>query len=251
MSAHISDALSQNSQYPVHHWIRKHGRENIRMSVLEECPEDLEYLNYVERYWIRALKDLGHTLLNISEGGKGVLGVPAWNKGLPMSVEQKELLRSINIGKVLTEDHRISISMGVVKHFEQNGHKSVYEFWVDKYGEDEAMTLLEAKRAKASASLSGIGNPMYGRSGLLAPAYGRVAEKHPMFGTHHTEEAKKKISEKTKGRPKPEATRLRMSFGQHRRLHMITVKPSCRWCLGDSLEDVLKEKDTALDGDVG
>jgi hypothetical protein len=51
------------------------------------------------------------------------------------------------------------------------------------------------KRAERSAFYSGEGNPMFGMSGPLAPCYGRTGSKHPMFGKHHTEEAKAKISQ--------------------------------------------------------
>ena len=46
---------------------------------------------------------------------------------------------------------------------------------------------------------SGAGNPMYGKSGILAPCYGRTGSAHPMFGNTHTEEARIKISNATKG----------------------------------------------------
>jgi hypothetical protein len=50
------------------------------------------------------------------------------------------------------------------------------------------------KRERMSQRVSGKGNPMYGRAKEDAPGYGRTGTKHPMFGKHHTEEAKAKIS---------------------------------------------------------
>jgi hypothetical protein len=49
-----------------------------------------------------------------------------------------------------------------------------------------------------SKRVSGSGNPMYGRSGKDASCFGRIGNKHPMFGKHHTAEAKKKISNSLK-----------------------------------------------------
>lgn len=38
---------------------------------------------------------------------------PPWNKGVPMSDEQKEKLRQINLGKTLSEEHRKAIGDGL------------------------------------------------------------------------------------------------------------------------------------------
>jgi HNH endonuclease/NUMOD3 motif len=50
------------------------------------------------------------------------------------------------------------------------------------------------RRAQMSERNSGSGNPMFGVRGKDAPCYGRSGDKHPMFGKHHTTEAKEKIS---------------------------------------------------------
>lgn len=50
------------------------------------------------------------------------------------------------------------------------------------------------RREKKRLEMSGAGNPMYGLPKEEAPCFGRTGDKHPMFGKHHTEEAKSKIS---------------------------------------------------------
>lgn len=251
LSGHKSQAFTKKSRLAVHCWMRKHGPDLILGEVMEYCPiDDLPYLNYAEKYWIQSLKEFGHRLLNHTDGGEGVLGLPAWNKGLPMSEDHKRMLRNIHLGSNHTEEQRHAISKGVRKHFEKNGHKPVYDFWVDSYGKDLADILREEKRKKASSSLSGTGNPMYGKSGQDAPCYGRVGSAHPMYGTHHTDEAKERISKATKGRPKSEITKIRMSFANHIRHHSSNAKESCRWCSGDSLDVVISVKEKELDGVV-
>lgn len=47
--------------------------------------------------------------------------------------------------------------------------------------------------------MTGEGNPQFGKKGELSTCYGRTGEKHPMFGKKHTEESRKKMSEKLKG----------------------------------------------------
>lgn len=53
-------------------------------------------------------------------------------------------------------------------------------------------------KALSALNSSRIGekNHMFGRRGELAPRFGITGEKHPMYGKHHTEEAKQKISSK-------------------------------------------------------
>lgn len=246
LSGHFSAAKHKKSSRKVLDWINKHGRDKIEMVILESCPDDLGYLNYAERYWIASLRDLGHDLLNHTLGGEGVPGLPAWNKDIPMSEEQKELMRIINTGKVLTKNHKQSIGLGVARHFEENGHKPVYDFWLEKYGKEEADRLRGLKKSKASATLSGEGNPMFGRSGQDAPCYGRVGELHPMFGTHHSEEAKARISKAHKGKKLSDATKLRMSFAQHTRSHQLKTKDTCIWCQGHDLQEEIKKRELEL-----
>ena len=50
------------------------------------------------------------------------------------------------------------------------------------------------RRTQKSIEMSGAGNPMYGLTRELAPCYGRTGDKHPMFGKHHTDASKAKIS---------------------------------------------------------
>jgi len=57
----------------------------------------------------------------------------------------------------------------------------------------------EETRKKLSKALSGCKNPMFGRSGVLAPSYGKRGKDSHMWGKHHTDAAKKKISDANKG----------------------------------------------------
>lgn len=60
---------------PVHKWMKKYGPENIRIRVLEHCPiNDIEYLDYAERYWIFSFTNFGYMLLNCDLGGRGGRG---------------------------------------------------------------------------------------------------------------------------------------------------------------------------------
>lgn len=195
------------------------------MEILEECPSDWDYLQYAERYWIMSLKDFGHNLLNHTDGGGGTRGM------------------------ALSENHKELIKLGVSRHFAENGQKSVYEYWVDHYGVVEADRRWNALKEKKSIAMSGEGNHMYGKTGQSAPCYGRVGVKHPMFGTHHSDEARARISASTTGRPKSEITKIRMSYANHIRHHSVKVKSTCKWCLGADLQIEIKKRELELNGE--
>ena len=58
--------------------------------------------------------------------------------------------------------------------------------WVDYWTSE--------RREYARRANSGSNNPMHGKKGRLAPCWGRRGPLHPMFGLHHTEAAREKIS---------------------------------------------------------
>jgi hypothetical protein len=57
-------------------------------------------------------------------------------------------------------------------------------------------------KQELSKENSGQNNPMYGKTGKLAPCYGRAKEKHPNFGKKMSAESSKRKSEKLTGVPK-------------------------------------------------
>jgi LysM repeat protein len=57
---------------PVHHWIRKHGPENIQGSIVECVPEEL--LDEREIYWVAYYRGISEKLLNLHGGGNSRAG---------------------------------------------------------------------------------------------------------------------------------------------------------------------------------
>ena len=71
---------------------------------------------------------------------------------------------------------------------------------------------LKVERSKIlSISMTGEGNHMFGKTGKLAPCYGRTGDKHPLFGIAPTPESNKKRSEKLSGVPKSEESNKKRS----------------------------------------
>jgi hypothetical protein len=105
-------------------------------------------------------------------------GKPTWNKGKEFSDESKEKMRAAKIGVVpwnkgnkkvkeikektkkevsLETKKKLSISHIGIAVGNKNGMfgKSVYNLWVEKYGEKEAIIRAQLRKEKSSASLKG------------------------------------------------------------------------------------------------
>jgi hypothetical protein len=96
----------------------KYGVEFFDFSILEKIEAEDAYelkiaIYEAEAFWIDYFKFLGFPLYNqrpASISNKGVKRGPAWNKGVPMSNEKKELLLKANKGRQISKEHKESIS---------------------------------------------------------------------------------------------------------------------------------------------
>lgn len=112
---------------PIDLAIKKYGRHNFILSIITEV-DTAEQAQYAEIDWIaRARNLLGkENVYNITDGGDGTCGIPAWNKGTKgiMKAWNKGIKGSIkpnkgsfkpghatyNKGKTLTKQHRDKLS---------------------------------------------------------------------------------------------------------------------------------------------
>lgn len=73
-SGHKHDAIhNKKRNLPVHNWMRKHGVENVGMFIIRTT-DDLDYVKFLEQVYIENLREHGFDLLNLTEGGDGVVG---------------------------------------------------------------------------------------------------------------------------------------------------------------------------------
>lgn len=95
--------------------IKKYGWENIKHEIILEnlCQSEAFY---AEKYLIKWYK-LHKLSYNITDGGEGTLGVPAWNKGKSWSDEVKKKFKIIHGGsnsywwhRPVSKEHRQHIS---------------------------------------------------------------------------------------------------------------------------------------------
>lgn len=128
----------------------RNGEKSFLFEIVEYV-EDVSILIEREQYWLDYYFEK-FDMYNIRKTADR-------NTGVTHSEETLLLLRKISD-----------------KHFEENGHKPVYEFWVERYGEDIADKKMEDYRTKHSERVSGEKNPMYGKIGALNPNIKRIGQ---------------------------------------------------------------------------
>jgi hypothetical protein len=126
-----------------------------------EFVEGLEELGQAEVDWIELLREDGHLLLNLSQGGLGPMGIE-W------TAEMREAARIRSTGR-----------KGVSRFAEDNPY----------HGRNHD----PEQRARWSKSRKGK------NSGPENPNYGRLGEDHPIFGHVMSEQARQQLAEKPKG----------------------------------------------------
>jgi group I intron endonuclease len=130
LAGHISS--SKTLKYPLYRWISKHGSESIHIDVIEVCHQN--DLADREKYWIAFYREVGNTLLNLTDGGDGV-------SGHRHSVETRAKMSTSRTGLIRSEAHRLSQSISLT-----------------------GLKRSEETKQRISQSKSGTNHPNYGRT---------------------------------------------------------------------------------------
>lgn len=204
LAEHRRDALA-GSRHIKHKWMRKHGVENIRIRVLEDCPVgDYDYLSYAERYWIEAMRELGHDLLNQTPGGIG-------GRGSTHSEATRAKMRASAPRTSGPEHHMFGVKQDP-DHVKRRIAKAAKARWTPEAREAQRQTWIE-------------NNPMAGVR--------LEGELNGFFGKNHTEDTRARMSESAKNRPPiSDETRMKMRVRNHNRWHTNRdiTKPDCEFC---------------------
>lgn len=173
-SQHVNYAIKRKGNSVLSEAIRKHGRENFTVEILEAC-NNVEEMNQKEISYIKDLNSLSPNGYNLDSGGK--------NKVMHQSTKDK--LSKIRLGKKVgpfTLEHRMAIS------------NSLKIAGIRPILTQEQIDL----RAKKQ---TGEGNGMFGNKHSeesknkmsLNKKGKKKGSENPFFGKKHSEETKQKI----------------------------------------------------------
>lgn len=167
--------------------IKKYGKENFIKETLEECKNE-DHLNEREIFWILNYNSTDKTIgYNISDGGK------EGDRKLGHDIVKNGIYNYwVNKYGKEEADRRKSIKIEKLKKIGKEGNKLTkngrYNIWVEKYGKEEANKRYEEWRLKIS----------------------QYQQYKLDNGWKHTEDAKEKISNARLGKKMSEETKNKM-----------------------------------------
>lgn len=216
---HLKSARA-GTKTPFYDWLRTmETDEDVYFQPMELVTgPELEELGAAERRWIVELRDDGHRLLNLTEGGLG-------SRGHVWTDEQRKAAGDRSRGR-----KRTNVPTGP-DHPSWGQHRT-----------DEQKARWSAQRKGMNA---GAKNPNFGKFGPDHPSFGhkmseeakaqlaevRRGENNPNYGKSASAETRSKMSAVRKGRPMPSSVR-----SAHTRHHTNkgVFKESCRHCIDDN-----------------
>ena len=213
LKQHVYAANKRKSKYPVYLWMRKHiaNGEEVSATVLEQNLTNEEALDKEQSYILK-FKEQGHSLLNATDGGRGLLNptqetrtkISKAHKGKPKSEEQRKLMaararnHSPEARKKMSEANK-------GRKVSQETRKKMSEARKGKKPHPNASS--KEARAKISNALKGREFSDEWRQKLSEARKGRIVSEETKeklsktsTGKTHTEGAKKKMSEIRKAR---------------------------------------------------
>lgn len=182
--------------------MRKYGIENFQIRIVDESEDEKLTLNVLEPKWIQKLKDDGHELYNLTEGGDGI-------PGLTHSDETRRKMSESQRGKKLTEDAKQKIrEANLGKSHSDETRKKLSEINRGKpkppRTEEHCRKLREAAQARGSMSEEH-------KARISASMRESKNVGHPI-----DEETRARIAEKLRGQVQSEETRSKRAESMRR-----------------------------------
>jgi len=218
---HRKVATAGSRQSPFYDWLRKEGPGNVFASPLAVVTTHLDDLAAAEIEWIARLRQGGHRLLNLSQGGRGPNG-HVWTLEQRKAAGDRARGRATGVHLLGPDSPR----------------------WGHTHSEEQKAKWSEMRKG----TNVGPANPNYGKFGSAHPAFGRevstetrqllseqkLGEKNPNFGKRMSDEARVRRSEALKGRAMPSSVR-----SAHTRHHTnkAVFNETCRHCIDDQTNE--------------
>lgn len=215
--------------------IKKHGKENFKVEILEWCYSQ-EELDEREVYWIDFYQAVeSDEFYNLAKGGSfgcSVKGskrsdeckrrISESHKGILSGEKHPQYGKGVMLGKHHSKDARNKISRARLLYIQENGVK--YGKNHPMYGKHHSE---ETKRKISEANK----NPSEETRKLMSENHANVLGKNnPMYGKHHSEETKERISKTNKGRHLTKEVREKMSETRRGKHHSEIAKKHLSEC---------------------
>lgn len=180
---------------PLYDWMRKY--DDVVCTTLEK---DISYDEAVslEIYYIAKFRSESYSLLNMTDGGEGRLG-------LEHAASSIEKMSNSHLGVSLSDSHRAAMSAA------QKGKKHSEATRLKISKSSMGKTISEEQKIKISESLKGRPAKNKGTTHTTETKK-KISDAHKQrVYKQHSEEAKKKMSKARKGRPLAQETREKIS----------------------------------------
>lgn len=229
---HMAEARAGRLNHRLN-WIRSLVKAGVEptLRVLEELPSD--ELSEAEIKWIAKFRKEGYKLTNGTDGGEGISGwkhseetkrkMSEKQKGRPVSqvtrLRRRQSMLGVKHSDEAKERHSRATRGKNNPMYGRTGELS------SMYGKPRSQEIKEkiSKANKGKPGLSGKDNPMYGKCGELSPTYGRQLTNEQKqhlreinLGKTNSPEARKKISDRLKGRVCSEEHKRKVSESKKR-----------------------------------
>ena len=174
----------------------KYGKDNFTYNPICKNITSRNTLNYLERFWIKAINTQSPNGYNLEEGGS--------SKG-EMAESTKEKLRKANLGK---------------KHIKETKAKMAIAS-TGKFPSEETKAKLREIRSKQKPPMLGkkISDETKKKLSDI-----RIGEKNPFFGKKHSEETKLKFKDRPVAKPW-----LGKKFSDQQKAH-LKIDKICPYC---------------------
>ena len=222
-----------------------HGSGTIIKNIYKKRPETLkeEYIKTCyseeemcsdEKYYIKLFKTLYPNGYNLTEGGDGVIPCEETRRKISMKLKGRYLSKEKHpfFGKHHSEESKKKMSLARKgktspnkgKHLSEEQKRKIGESLKGRTGPNKGKTMSEETKKKISEAKkklysSSKNHPMFGKhhseeskKKMSLNHYDCSGENHYMFGKHHSEETKKKISETKKGIPNDKCSKKVLQY---------------------------------------
>jgi group I intron endonuclease len=156
---HLSDTRTMRG-FILHNAIRKYGKENFDISVIEECESEEKALER-EMFWIAEYKTnickYGNQFgYNLTDGGEGISGnvrspesrkkMSEASRGRPKSEFHKEQLRLAKVGAKLSPEHKANIGKAGIGRKQPESAK--LKLSINHTGENNPQAVLNEQKVR-------------------------------------------------------------------------------------------------------